>query len=160
MQTIRFDDLTTLRALAAEEFGPFGAEVTITQEMIDRFADLTGDRQWIHVDVERARRESPYRGTIAHGFLVLSLVPVLRRRADRQITGYANIVNYGSDRLRFVKPVAAGQTVHARSRLVAVEEKPKGVMLSEEIQVSVLGAEGPALSYVMLALYQGERKGE
>ncbi len=154
MQTIRFDDLAALRALVGEEFGPWGPEITVSQEMIDRFADLTGDRQWIHVDVERARRESPFGGTIAHGFFVLSLIPALRRRTDRAIGGYRNIVNYGSDKLRFVSPVPSGATLHARSRVVAVEQKQKGVMVSEEIEVAAVGSDRPAVSYVMLALYQ------
>src|SRR4051794_23848328 len=115
MTQIRFDDLDTLRSLVGEEFGPWSAPVTITQEMINRFADLTGDHQWIHVDVERAKRESPFGTTIAHGFFVLSFVVVLRGRSDREITGFANVINYGSDKLRFVSPVPAGASVHGRS---------------------------------------------
>ena len=71
MEQIKFDDVPALQAKVSEEFGPFGGELEVTQSMIDRFAELTGDRQWIHVDVERCRRESPFGGPIAHGFLTL-----------------------------------------------------------------------------------------
>ena len=154
MQKVRFDDLATLKQRVGEEFSPFGDQVTITQEMVNQFADLTLDHQWIHIDTERARRESPFKTTIVHGFFVLSLLPKLRVRQDLEIVGYGNIVNYGSDKLRFVSPVPAGSTVHARSRLIAVEQKPKGVLITEEIEIAVVGAERPALSYLMLMLYQ------
>ena len=154
MQKVRFDDLATLKQRVGEEFSPFGDQVTITQEMVNQFADLTLDHQWIHIDTERARRESPFKTTIVHGFFVLSLLPKLRVRKDMEIVGYGNIVNYGSDKLRFVSPVPAGSTVHARSRLIAVEQKPKGVLITEEIEIAVVGTERPALSYLMLMLYQ------
>lgn len=155
MQELRFDDLAALKGRVGEDFCAFGREVEVTQDLINRFADVTGDRQWIHVDVERARRESPFRAPIAHGFLLLGLLPVLRERGDLRITGHRNVVNYGADKLRFVSPVPAGSRVHARARIVAVEGKPRGTMISEEIQVAVVGADTPALSYVMLVLYQG-----
>ena len=85
MQDIRFDDIEGLRAKVSEEFGPWGPPVEVTQAMIDKFAELTGDQQWIHVDVERAKRESPFKGTIAHGFLTLSLLPVLRSGSDYKV---------------------------------------------------------------------------
>jgi acyl dehydratase len=154
MIQIRFDDLAALGQRVGEEFSPYGEQLLITQEMIDRFADLTGDRQWIHVDVERARRDSPFKTTIAHGFFILSLVPRLRVRSDLQLIGYGNVTNYGSDKLRFVSPVPAGSTVHARCRLVAAEAKPKGTLCTEEIEISVVGQPRPALSYLMLMLYQ------
>ena len=154
MIQIRFDDLAALGQRVGEEFSPYGEQLLITQEMIDRFADLTNDRQWIHVDVERARRESPFKTTIAHGFFILSLLPRLRVRSDLQLIGYGNVTNYGSDKLRFVSPVPAGSTVHARCRLVAAEAKPKGTLCTEEIEISVVGQPRPALSYLMLMLYQ------
>src|SRR5690606_13652301 len=129
MQEIRFDDIDALRAKVSDTFGQWGPELEVTQDMINRFADLTGDHQWIHVDVERAKRESPFKTTIAHGFLTLSLLPALRPAADYRIVGYGNATNYGSDKLRFVSPVPAGSKVHARSRLVAVEAKPKGTQV-------------------------------
>src|SRR5258707_7586073 len=121
MEDIRFYVIEKLRSKVSDSFGPFGPAVEIGQEMINKFADLTGDHQWIHVDVERAKRESPFRQTIAHGFLTLSLIPRLRAVADYQVVGYGNATNYGADKLRFVSPVPAGAKVHARSRLVAIE---------------------------------------
>lgn len=154
MIQIRFDDLAALSQRVGEEFSPYGDQVTITQEMIDRFAELSHDRQWIHIDVERARRESPFGNTIAHGFFVLSLIPKLRVRRDLQIVGYGNVTNYGADKLRFISPVPAGSTVHARCRLVAAEAKPKGTLCTEEIEITVVGQPRPALSYLMLMMYQ------
>lgn len=160
MQEIRFDDIDALRAHVSAEFGPWGAELEVTQEMIHQFAELTGDRQWIHVDVERAKRESPFGGPIAHGFLTLSLLPSLRPgRSGYSITGYGNATNYGSDRLRFLSPVPAGSKIHARSRLVAVDATPKGTRVVSEIAVHVVGNdERPALLYSMIVLYHPPRQ--
>ncbi len=159
MQEIRFDDIEGLSQRVGEDFSPWGPEFTVSQQTINQFADVTGDHQWIHLDQERARRESPFGTTIAHGFLLLSLLPMLRVRPDLLVTGYGNIVNYGADKLRFVSPVPAGSRVHARSRIVHVEKKPKGTMLTEEVQVAVVGSDTPALSYVMLMLYQPGQPG-
>jgi acyl dehydratase len=154
MDDIRFDDIEGLRRQISDTFGPWGPEVRVTQEMIDRFAELTGDHQWIHVDVDRARRESPFKGTIAHGFLVLSLLPVLRAAADYKIVGFGNATNYGADKLRFASPVPAGAMIQAHSRLVAAEAKPKGTQVTQEIAVHVVGNDRPAILYTMLVLYQ------
>ena len=105
MQQIRFDDVAALQARVGEPYSPWGPEVTITQDMINRFADVTIDHQWIHIDVERAQKESPLKCTIAHGFFVLSLLPHLRQRVDMQVVGYRNVLNYGADKLRFQSPV-------------------------------------------------------
>ena len=153
MEHIRFDDIEQLRSRVSDTFGPFGPELEVTQDMINKFADLTGDHQWIHVDVERCKRESPFKQPIAHGFLTLSLLPVLRTGSDFQIVGFGNATNYGADKLRFVSPVPAGSKVHARSRMVAVEAKPKGTQVTQEINVHVVGSDRPALIYVMLVLY-------
>jgi len=153
MTEIRFDDIEGLRARIRDEYGGWGPQIQVTQEMIDRFADLTRDRQWIHVDVERAQRESPFGGPIAHGFLTLSLVPALQPRDELQIVGHVNVTNYGCDGLRFLAPVAAGSTLHARTRLVAVEAKRQGTLLNVETAVHVVGNERPALVYKGLTLY-------
>ncbi len=158
MEQIRFDDIEKLKTKVSDTFGAFGPAIEVTQEMINKFADLTGDHQWIHVDVERAKRESPFRQTIAHGFLTLSLLPVLRAGSDYQIVGQGNATNYGADKLRFVSPVPAGSKVHARSRLVAVDAKPKGTQITSEINVHVVGNDKPAIIYVMLVLYHPPMK--
>ena len=153
MEDIRFDDIEGLKKKVSDEFGEWGPEVEVSQDMINKFAELTGDHQWIHVDVERAKRESPFKTTIAHGFLTLSLLPVLRSGSSFRITGYGNATNYGADKLRFVSPVPAGSKVRARSRLVGAEAKPKGTQVTQEIAVHVVGSDRPALLYTMLVLY-------
>ena len=158
MSDIRFDDIAGLKKVVSEEFGPFGDQMTVTQDMINKFAELTGDHQWIHVDVERCKKESPFGGPIAHGFLTLSLLPRLRSRTDFNIVGYGNAVNYGANKLRFLAPVPAGAKIRARSRLTNVEAKPKGTMVTNEITVGIVGQETPALLYEMIVLYNPPRR--
>jgi acyl dehydratase len=153
VEDIRFDDLDALRRKVSDTFGPWSEPLEITQDMINRFADLTGDHQWIHVDVERAKRESPFRTTIAHGFLTLSLLPAMRSKAEWRIVGFGNATNYGANKLRFVRPVPAGSKVQSHSRLVGVEAKPKGTQVTQEINVHVVGDDTPALVYEMVVLY-------
>ncbi len=157
MREIRFDDVAGLRAMVREEHGEWGPEMQVTQKMINDFADLTGDQQWIHVDVERCKRESPFGGPIAHGFLTLSLLPKLRTGSDFAIVGHGNAVNYGADKLRFLAPVPAGAKIRARSRMTSVEGKPKGTMIKNEIVVGIAGQDTPALIYEMIVLYNPPR---
>ncbi|MGH7906466.1 MAG: MaoC/PaaZ C-terminal domain-containing protein, partial [Candidatus Binataceae bacterium] len=82
MESIRFDDVEKLKTKINQEFGPWSKAIEISQERINQFADVTEDHQWIHVDVERARRESPFKGPVAHGFLTLSLMPALIEEID------------------------------------------------------------------------------
>ena len=152
MQQVRFDDIDGLNAAAADEFGPWGPPVKVTQDMVDAFADLTGDHQWIHLDVERAKRDSPFGGTIAHGFLTLSLLPGMAAPAVR-ITGHSSAVNYGAEKLRFLAPVPIPCEVHARGRLVRAEARPKGTLITTEADISVLDAVKPSLLYTMQVLY-------
>ena len=158
MEEIRFDDVEKLRTKISDAFSEWSESIEVTQDMINRFAELTGDHQWIHVDVKRAKRESPFRTTIAHGFLTLSLLPCMHSNPSWKIAGYGNATNYGADKLRFVSPVPAGAKVHARSRLVAVEGRPQGTQVKQEIQVQVVGQERPALIYEMLVLYHPPMK--
>ena len=153
MEEIRFDDLDALRSKISDQFGSWSEPVEVTQEMIDKFADLTGDRQWIHVDVERARRESPFKAPIAHGFLTLSLLPAMKREAEWKLSGFGNATNYGANKLRFASPVPAGSKIHSRARLIGVEAHPKGTQVTQEINVHVVGSERPALIYEMVVLY-------
>jgi acyl dehydratase len=94
----------------------------MTQERIDQFAEATEDRQWIHVDRERAQRESPYGSTIAHGFLTLSLLSPFMKQAIQFRGGVRMAVNYGLNRVRFPSPVRAGANIRARIRLLSLEE--------------------------------------
>jgi acyl dehydratase len=156
MADFAFDDVDALNAAASDTFGEWGAEIEVTQEMINGFADLTGDRQWIHIDVERAKAQSPFGGPIAHGFLTLALMPSLNPPGAR-ITGHGNATNYGSDGLRFLAPVPAGSKVHARNRIVKAEARPNGTLLTTEVAVHVVGNEKPSLLYKMQILYMPKR---
>jgi acyl dehydratase len=153
MQTIKVDDIAALTAKISKEFGPWSELIQVTQEKINQFADVTGDHQWIHVDIERCKKESPFGGPVAHGFLTLSLLPAFRTVEDYAITGFRNVVNYGANKLRFVAPVPAGASVHARSRLTAVEPRPLGTMLTRETEIQVVGSQKPALVYEALMLF-------
>ncbi len=119
--------LDSLKELAGQEVAVTDW-FTVTQERIQQFADATLDHQWIHVDAERARRESPFGGPIAHGFLTLSLLPHLMHEAMTIEEGIRMGVNYGLNRVRFVSPVRAGAKVRARFVLQSVKDvRPQGV---------------------------------
>ena len=121
--------------------------VEIDQERIDQFAEATGDHQWIHVDVERAKEDSPYGGPIAHGFLTLSMLPMLTGSVDEEKPAYPGLklaVNYGLNRVRFPAPVPAGSRIRARSTLKEVSEVKGGLQVIREVTVDVEGNEKPA----------------
>ena len=113
----------------------------VTQEEINQFADATGDHQWIHVDVERAR-SSPFGGTIAHGYYTLSLAPRFSY-AMFSFSGFAFGVNYGLNRVRFPAPMPVGERVRMRARLLAVDEVPGGAQLTTELTFEREGGEKP-----------------
>ncbi|RMF75136.1 MAG: MaoC family dehydratase [Alphaproteobacteria bacterium] len=118
--------------------------LTVTQDMVNAFADTTRDHQWIHVDVERARRESPFGGPIAHGFLTLSLLPAF---LDGAFAGLPirQIINYGCERVRFPAPVPVGSRLRGRARLKAVEEGPMGSLkCTIAAAVEIEGGDKPA----------------
>ena len=117
--------------------------VEVSQERIDAFAAATGDDQWIHVDPERARRDSPYGTTVAHGFLTLSLLPYLIREIE--IRDVRMGINYGLNRVRFTGPVPAGSRVRARFRLDAAEPIEGGVQSLWTVTVECEGHPKPAL---------------
>jgi acyl dehydratase len=153
MQQIKFDDVPALTAKIGKEFGPWSEPIHVTQEKINQFADVTGDHQWIHIDIERSKKESPFGGPVAHGFLTLSLLPAFKTAEEWTITGFRNVVNYGANKLRFISPVPAGAKVHARSRVIAVEPRPQGTMITRETEIHVVGQDKPAVVYEGLALF-------
>jgi acyl dehydratase len=121
--------------------------VEVDQSRIDRFAKATGDHQWIHVDVERAERESPYGGPIAHGFLTLSMLPMLTSPADGARPRYPGVklsVNYGLNRVRFPAPVKAGARIRARVLLKDVAVASGALQVVREVTVEVDGGGKPA----------------
>jgi acyl dehydratase len=137
------ENIADLKQLAGTEVAVSGW-VTVTQEQIDAFAAATGDPQWIHVDRERAAKESPYGTTVAHGFLTLSLLPRLLKDAV-DLQGFRMGVNYGLNRVRFTGPVPAGARVRARFALVKAEDIPKGVQATWNVVVEREGGEKPVL---------------
>ncbi len=153
METIRFDEIDRLKTKISTEFGPWSKPIEITQEKINQFADVTGDHQWIHIDVERCKRESPFGGPVAHGFLTLSLLPAFEIDAGWKVVGYRNVVNYGANKLRFISPVPAGAKVQARQRIVGVEQRPQGTQITTESQIQVVGSDRPAVIYEGIFLY-------
>jgi acyl dehydratase len=137
-----------------EELGP-SEWLTVTQEMIDKFADATGDHQWIHVDVERAKKEMPGGKTIAHGYLTLSLLPQLAptlMKIEKRRRG----LNYGSNRVRFTAPVPAGGRVRLRQKLVKVEPvEDNGFRITSEMTMEVEGNPRPAMVAETLGIVYG-----
>ena len=127
--------------------------MTVSQDMIQAFADATGDHQWIHVDVERARRETPWQSPVAHGFLTVSLIPVLNQSVLR-VTGTSASINYGLNKLRFPAAVRAGSAVRSQVTLddvSAVDEQRTLATFSTRIEIQ--GEEKPACVAENLAMY-------
>jgi acyl dehydratase len=147
MEDGRMGSTTSLAALAArtgEEIGASGW-TTVDQDMIDRFAALTGDDYFIHTDPERAAAETPFGGAVAHGFLTLSLLAPMAYDALPDIAGRHMQVNYGFDRVRFVAPVPAGARIRARFVLAACEHRPGEATITWRVTVEIAGGERPAL---------------
>lgn len=127
--------------------------VTVDQQRIDAFAACTGDDQWIHVDVERAARESPFGGTIAHGYLTLSLLPMMQYQVGVLPSGITAALNYGSDKVRFIAPVRAGKRVRDHITLVSAEDKGGGrILLTTRHSIEIEGEEKPAMVADTLAM--------
>jgi len=148
--------LATIGDFVGKELGVSGW-ITVDQRRIDDFAACTGDHQWIHVDVERARRESPFGTTIAHGYLTLSLLPVMQYEVGTLPDGVMAALNYGSDRVRFMTPVRSGARVRNRIMLAEVEDKGGGRILTTfRHTVEIEGEEKPALVAYTLALLLGK----
>jgi acyl dehydratase len=133
-----------------EEFG-VSDWITVDQDRIDGFAGATGDHQWIHVDAERARTESPYGSTIAHGFLTLSLIPWLSK-ANYRVENAKMGINYGLNRVRFLAPVPAGSRVRVRSELVdarKVDDTTVDLIVRHTVELD--GSEKPAAVAELIA---------
>lgn len=141
MEARETHSLDELKALAGSEIG-VSRWFDMPQRRIDTFADATDDHQWIHIDPERARRESPYHGTVAHGFLTLSLLPAMLDSVLR-MRDVKFAVNYGLNKVRFPAPVPSGGRVRARIVLAAIEEEQSGVQLTFDVTVECEGEEKP-----------------
>jgi acyl dehydratase len=126
MPPFEIENLNSLKQWKGREF-PATDWFVVTQDRIQKFADATEDRQWIHLDPERARRESPFGGSVAHGFLTLSLLSYWLKRAIHIRSGIAMSVNYGLNKVRFPSAVRAGSAVRSRVTLLSVKESPEFV---------------------------------
>jgi acyl dehydratase len=134
-------DIGDLASLAGRHLGSSSWH-RITQDQVDRFAEATGDRQWIHVDRRRART-GPFNGTIAHGYLTLSLGPVLLDEVI-DVVGATRVINYGLNKVRFPAPVTTGSRVRLGAELREVDEVPGGLQAALELTFAVEGQEKPA----------------
>ncbi len=141
MPTTVIDTMSQLRDMVGQELA-VSDWLEVTQERVNQFAEATGDRQWIHLDAERAKQESPYGTTIAHGFLTLSLLSVLVSQAV-QLPDARMRINYGLNRVRFPAPVPTGAHIRAHITLQAVEDIPGGIQAIWGIVVECRGVEKP-----------------
>jgi len=143
MEKTKIDGLAGLQALLGKELAP-GAWHTLTFEDITRFADATGDHQWIHVDRERIARESPFGAPIAHGFYTLSRTAALFLDAV-EISGFSGVINYGLNKVRFPAPLKEGATYRLVPMLAEVNEVKGGVEAVFRMTVEIQGSDKPAL---------------
>jgi len=143
--------LSDVSQFVGKEIGVSGW-MTVDQSRIDQFAECSGDRQWIHVEVERAKRESPYGAPIAHGYLTLALVAPLQMEIGAVPRDAGAAFNYGLDKVRFLAPVKAGARVRLRVALIDVERKSGGVVLKTNNTLEIEGSDKPALVAESLAL--------
>lgn len=145
-----FSNVTELKAAQGTHLG-FTEWRTVTQEQVNLFADATGDHQWIHVDTERAA-QGPFRGTIAHGFLSLSLLPTMTSELIR-VDGLAMGINYGLNKVRFPTPVPVGSRVRAGGEILDLTDTAQGVLGTLKLVVEVEGVPKPACVAEQLILY-------
>jgi acyl dehydratase len=148
--TTTIDGIDGLKAAVGQHLG-YSDYVEITQDQVNLFADATGDHQWIHVDVERAKA-GPFGGPIAHGYLTLSLSPALLPQILR-VTGVAMGVNYGANKVRFPAPVPVGSKLRLGASLLSVEDVTGGAQIAMELTFEVEGASKPSCVAEVLFRY-------
>jgi acyl dehydratase len=144
MPTRTIDGLTELKTLVGQEVG-VSDWFEMSQARIDAFAEVTRDRQWLHVDTVRAKTESPYRTTIAHGYFTLSLLSHLHGQAVQFRGGIKMAINYGLNRVRFPAPVLSGSRIRSHGTLQSVEDIEGGVQVVWSITVEIEGSAKPGL---------------
>jgi acyl dehydratase len=152
------DGALELRGLVGQEVG-VSDWFTLTQERINAFAEVTEDRQWIHCDADRARAESPYGATIAHGYLTLSLLSHLLTQAVRVSGPFSRIINYGLNRVRFPAAVRAGARIRARCTLQAAEEFPGGLQVAWTVTMECEGEPKPVMVAETLSRFYSDTEG-
>lgn len=147
-------DIAELKTLVGEHLG-YSSWLTIDQARVQMFADATGDQQWIHTDPERAKAQSPFGGPIAHGYLTLSLGPVLLPEIY-SVGGIVMGVNYGANKVRFMSPVPVGSKLRAGAKLLAVEDIAGGAQATIEVTFECEGAAKPScVAEVIFRMYAG-----
>ncbi|MEO5974993.1 MAG: MaoC family dehydratase [Ilumatobacteraceae bacterium] len=139
--TTQIDGIDKLSEFVGEHLG-FSPYITISQEQVQQFADATGDHQWIHLDVEKAKT-GPFGGTIAHGYLTLSLGPTLLPQIFR-VGGVAMGINYGTNKVRFMSPVKVGSQLRAGAKVISVDEITGGAQVALEVTFECEGASKPS----------------
>jgi acyl dehydratase len=150
--TTTIDGIDGLKAKLGKHLG-YSDWLEITQDRVNTFADATGDHQWIHVDVEKAK-QGPFGGPIAHGYLTLSLLPMMLSQTVH-VTGFSMGINYGLNKLRFPSPVPVGSKLRVGSKMVNLEEVAGGVQLTYECTFEVDGNDKPAcVAEVVYRYYQ------
>jgi acyl dehydratase len=142
MTCLEIDNPAALRSFVGQTVA-VSDWLEVTQDRIDRFAEVTGDSQWIHTDPARARRDSPYGGTVAHGFLTVSLLSQFVRGAIRIRGGYAMSINYGLNRVRFPAPVRTGERIRARFGIESVDDRGGAVQVVLAVAVECEHADKP-----------------
>ena len=153
VRQIDLNDGPALQALVSEQYSDWSNVVVVDQALIDAFALLSGDDYWIHTDPERARLQSPFGGTIAHGALVQVLQSRMKLALGFEVSGYTTQINYGSDRLRFPAPVPAGSRIHSRARVKKVELSARGTQMTLELTTHVVGQDRPSVINDLVILY-------
>lgn len=147
-----FSDFDDLKSAVGSEIG-VSDWMQVTQEQIERFADATGDDQWIHVDLERAKRELPGKTTIAHGLLTLALAPEFIRGVAR-IRGLKRTLNYGANRVRYLAPVPSGSRLRGRVTVADAEDvPPEGLRVTYGVTIEIEGGKRPACVAELIALH-------
>jgi acyl dehydratase len=155
---VREISLSDIQALVGTEAG-LSDWITVDQAMIDAFAEATGDRQWIHTDPERAKAETPFGGTIAHGFLTLSLLSTMNFNCLPRIREQTLGINYGFDNVRFLAPVKAGKRVRCHFLLTHSRFRGAGmVMLTYDVSIEIEGERKPALTATWTTISQFDPK--
>lgn len=145
----------TFEKMASMVGAPLGTSSwhEVTQEAVNEFAHCTGDNQWIHVDVERAKKESPFGGPVAHGYLTLSLVAAMSMEIGAVPKGTAAALNYGLDKVRFLAPVPVGAKLRLHSKLIGFDRKDNGqYLMKAENTMEIEGSDKPALLAESLAV--------
>jgi acyl dehydratase len=150
MTATTFHGINELKAAVGTELGP-SDWLEITQERVNLFAEATGDHQWIHVDPERAAK-GPFGATIAHGYLTLSLVAHLMPQVIR-VEGITMGINYGTNKVRFPAPVRVGSRIRATGKILAVDDVPGGVQVTNLVTIEIEGSDKPACAVETLSRY-------